>query len=276
MDLARHLKVLWRYRLIVAVGVLLGIALAILAAFHVPSFERRGSELWSVQSDTMVTQPGFPWGRVTLPPQATAPIPGTEESTAPRDQGLEFADPGRFSSLAMLYSVLAVSDRVRERLPERVAPEQVQAQAYDATGNGSTFLPIIRLTTQAESAEKARRLNLQAQEGLKELIEEEQRDNDIEPNQRVRLTSLNAPSRPLLLSGPSMTPSLLALMLCILGAVALAHVLEALRPRYAPGDADAFSGIAAFDPPVADFPDDDGVVDGYDRRTGHVTDRVTQ
>lgn len=276
MDLARHLKVLWRYRLVVAVGVLLGVALAILAAYHLPSFERRGIEVWSVESDTLVTQPGFPWGRVTLPPQASAPIPGTEESPATTDQQLEFADPGRFSSLAMLYSVLAVSDRVRERLPGRVAPEQVTAQAYDATGNGSTFLPIIRITTQAESAEKARTLNLQAQKGLKDLIEEEQRRNDIEPNQRVRLSPLNAPSRPLLLSGPSMTPSLLAFMLCILGAVALAHVLEALRPRYRSGDADAFSGITAFEPPVADFPGGNGAVDGYDPHPRHVPDRATR
>jgi hypothetical protein len=254
MDLIRHLKVLWRFRVIVLLAGLLGIALAVLAAYHVPSMERRGFEVWAVESDTLVTQPGFPEGRVTLPPQA-APIPG-EEQTEESKQNQEFADPGRFSNLALLYSVLAQSDQVRARISTPTAPGQVQAQAYDATGNGSTFLPIIRLTTQAGSAEAARKLNLEAQKGLKELIEEQQRDNQIVPNQRVRLSALNEPTQPRLVSGPSLTPSILALMLCLLGAVALAHILEALRPRDKDAlsefendefDDDAYSTLRAFD-----------------------------
>jgi hypothetical protein len=229
MDLIRHLKVLWRFRVVVILAVLFGIGLAVLAAYQVPSMERRGVEVWSVESDTLVTQPGFPEGRVTLPPQV-APVPG-EDTAETTKQNLEFADPGRFSSLALLYSVLAQSDQVRARIPTPTAPGQVQARAYDVTGTGSTFLPIIKLTTTAGSPQAAMKLNMEAQQGLKDLIEEQQRDNDIAPNQRVRLSALNEPTQPMMISGPSLTPSILALMLCLLGAVALAHILEALRPR---------------------------------------------
>jgi len=47
MNLARHISVLWRFRAIVGLGLLLGIVLAFVAAFHVPSMERRGVEKWS-------------------------------------------------------------------------------------------------------------------------------------------------------------------------------------------------------------------------------------
>jgi hypothetical protein len=236
MNLARHLAVLWRYRRVVALGVILGIALAIMAAYKVPSMERRGMELWSSQSDIFVTQPGFPWGRVTLPPTAELPAAGEPLPTAPTEGGtgangesLEFADPNRFTNLAHLYSVIALSDEVRARLPERPGPGQLEARAYDVSGNGTAYLPIVRLTTNSTTAEGAVTLNQHAIEGLKEMLSSEQRKADIPANQRVRLSELNAPSAPMLIQGRSTTASILAFMLCVLGAVALAHVLESLR-----------------------------------------------
>jgi hypothetical protein len=233
MNLARHLAVLWRYRRVVALGVLLGIALAILAAYQVPSMERRGVELWSSQSDIFVTQPGFPWGRVTLPPTAELPAAGEALPETPAEgsngESLEFADPNRFTNLAHLYSVIALSDEVRARLPERPGPGQLEARAYDVSGNGTAYLPIVRLTTNSTTAEGAVTLNQHAIEGLKEMLSSEQRKANIPANQRVRLSELNAPSAPMLLQGRSTTASILAFMLCVLGAVALAHVLESLR-----------------------------------------------
>lgn len=241
VNLERHLSVIWRFRGVILAGAFLGCALAALATFKItlagglPSVERRGTQVWSTESDTFVTQPGFPWGRVTLPPQATAPVTPDGATQAPQptpDRGtLEFADPTRFSNLAMLYSVIAYSDRVRARLPERPSANQVKATAFDATGNGTTFLPIVKLTTQAETPRKAQLLNIHAIDALKDLLTEEQRRNSIPANQRVRLNVLNAPTAPKLLAGPSLTPAFLAMILSLLGAVALAHVLESLRPR---------------------------------------------
>src|SRR3954465_8672900 len=101
MNLERHLQVLWRYRLITALGLLFGIALALLAAFKVGpgGLERRGSEQWTSTSNVMVTQKGFPWGRVTLPNSAAVgQAAGTDPSASAtpqsgEDSRIPFADP---------------------------------------------------------------------------------------------------------------------------------------------------------------------------------------
>src|SRR4051794_6481912 len=72
MNVARHAAVLWRFRAITATGLVLGILLAILASYRVsfaggPSLTARGTETWSATASLLVTQPGFPEGRVTLP-----------------------------------------------------------------------------------------------------------------------------------------------------------------------------------------------------------------
>jgi hypothetical protein len=237
MNLARHASVLWRFRSITFLGLLLGIALAVLAAVKVPEMQRRGTETWSAQSDIFVTQPGFPWGRVTLPSQNQQnPLPKTQAQAQPSatsspGSDLQFADPSRFSSLALLYSVIAYSDQVRTKLPGNPAPSQIQAQAIDATGNGTVYLPIIRLTTQAATGAAAMKLNGDTIAGLTDLLETNQKRANIPSESRVQLSVLNAPKSPALVKGRSLTPSILAFILCMLAAVAVAHILEALRPR---------------------------------------------
>jgi hypothetical protein len=227
VDLPHHLQVIWRQRLIVAIGAVLGIVLAILAAYHIPSMERRGKETWMSQSDIFVTQSGFPWGRVTLP--GSEVVAGTDGATS--DSSAKFADPTRFSALAMLYSVMADSDRVRELLPRRLRPGQLEATAVDATGNGTSFLPIIRITTRASTAGGAKTLNKEALKGMETLLTGEQESNGIPASDRVQLSTLNRPSDPVLEVGRSWTASILALLLACAGAVFVAHLVEGLRMR---------------------------------------------
>jgi hypothetical protein len=237
MNLGRHFSVIWRFKGVIAGGVTLGIILGILAAFHVPSMTRRGVETWQTQSDILVTQRGFPWGRVTLPQQAVSPAAaqagatGGDTGTGTQGSGLTFADPGRFSSLALLYSLIAYSDQVRGLLPEHPTRDQIQAAAVDATGNGTSFLPVIRLTTKGSSSAGAIKLNAAAFGAFQKLLRQQQNDSHISDNQRVQLSVINKPDHPQLLSGPSKTPSILAFMLCLIGAIAVAHMLDSLRPR---------------------------------------------
>src|ERR1044072_2187774 len=102
MNLARHISVLWRFRAIVGLGLLLGIVMAFLAASNVPSMEPRGVEQWSSDSSIFVTQEGFPWGRVTLGDTTVPGMPSAETSGG--DSKTPFADPARFSNLALLYA----------------------------------------------------------------------------------------------------------------------------------------------------------------------------
>lgn len=233
MNLERHLSVLWRYRLITLSGILLGAFIAFVAAFDVThGLERRGTEQWSSVSQIFVTQEGFPWGRVTFP---VATDPGSADAATPLtadgkvDDRIKFADPTRFPNLAFLYSFLTNSDKVRGKLPGPPAPEQIQAVPLDPTGRGDAFLPIIQLTTSADTAKGAVLLNRQTMEGLKSLLKDWQDEADIATKDRVVLSTLSKPSAPVLIAGRSLTPSLLAFMLCVILSIALAHILEGVR-----------------------------------------------
>jgi hypothetical protein len=240
MNLARHITVLWRFRAVVLVGLLLGIVLAVLAAYQVPSMERRGGETWTAESDVLVTQRGFPEGRVT--PCIPTATPGTQ---TPADAPC--ADQGRFVQLALYYAQVAVSDEVRTQLPERPARGSIAARNVDATGNGQGWLPIIKLTTTASSADAAVALNTHTIDALRDYLQTNQKSSDTPADDRVQLSILNQPSA-LLLSGRSLTVSILVLMLCLLGAVAVAHILENLRPRQS--FAFDFDPALDFEPPV--------------------------
>jgi hypothetical protein len=226
VDLSRHLAVLWRYRVVTAIGVGLAILLAVLAAYKPSSsgLEKRGMSTYSSSSRLLVTQAGFPEGRVVLP----APPLGQEQK--PNTQG--FADPARFMALADLYTKLILSDEVRRQIPERPTAAQVDAEPI-ASVSGAPILPIIELTTRATSATSARALNLHTVAALRGLLKQRQASNDIPVGERVQIGILNAPSRGFLTGSPSHTASILALLLCLAGTVALTHLLEAIRLRRA-------------------------------------------
>ena len=131
----------------------------------------------------------------------------------------------------MFYSVLSNSDRVLADLPEKPSRDQIEALPFDATGNGTTFLPIIKLTTLADSAKGAVQLNVHAYRAFRDTLTQDQRKNNIPVEQRIQLDVLKAPAAPILVSGPSLVPSVLALMLCLIAGLAAAHILESLRTR---------------------------------------------
>lgn len=236
MNLARHASVLWRFRRVTAAGVVLGIVLAILASYSVGSggLTPRGSETWSAVSQILVTQPGFPEGRVTLPEKqldnavTSDGQPAVEENAPPNDQ-VEFADPARLAALGDLYSKFLTSDEVLRRVPEHPPAEAVMASPF-ASSQGGLLLPVIQLTTMAPSSELARRVNLNTYNALLDFIDERAKANDIPQAKRVELQLLVAPELTLV-AGRKPTASVLVFMLILLGTVAVTHLLEALRNR---------------------------------------------
>jgi hypothetical protein len=230
MNLARHAAVLWRFRRITAAGLLLGIFLAVYASYNItPSgLEPRGTSTYTSQSQLLVTQPGFPEGRSVLP---TSPVLGaaTEEPEVDPDR-LEFADPNRFLALADLYTKLIVSDEVLSRIPGQPSPAQIMASPLPGV-SGAPILPIIQLDTVATSPEGAQTLNANTAEALRDLLAERQEKNEITQAQSVQITTIKAPSPGALANGPSRTASILALLLVLIGTVAVTHLLENLRNR---------------------------------------------
>jgi hypothetical protein len=262
MNLATHAAVLWRFRAVTITGILLGIVLAVLAAYKVgwdggPSLEPRGSETWKSESSLLVTQAGFPEGRVVLPETT---LPGTVPTTPdpPPDTGdkkLEFADPLRFAFLAQLYAQLAVSDRVLEAVPGK--PDRDQIEAVPVEGLAATQLPVIQVATTAATAEAARDLNTNLVKALQDVLASDQERADISSQQRTRVDLLSAPAAPTKTAGRTLTSSILALLLCLIGAVAVAHLLAAIRDRREGGWGEADTGIALADEQFG-WDDDDG------------------
>lgn len=247
MNLPRHAAVLWRFRVVTIVGVALTLVLSVMASYKVSlsggfKMEARGESVWSSDSSMLVTQLGFPEGRVTLPEAPELKTDATGEAAAtPADQ-LQFADPNRFGGLADLYSQLAMSDRVRLRTPEKATPTQVTAGALQGA-SGGVILPVIKLTTSAATQKGAQDLNQHMIEALRGTLKEDQTKNHVPEKQRVELVMLNAPSAGYLLSGPSKTTSLLAFVLGLLGTLALTHLLAALRGGSRGRNEDSLEGI---------------------------------
>lgn len=232
MNLARHAAVLWRFRAVTAAGLFLGIFLAILASYSITThgLVARGTATYGSQSQILITQNGFPEGRVVLP---TAPLTGsTADGAKPKvdPNQLEFADPNRFLALADLYTKLLVSDEVRGRIPEHPSPAQIVASPLPAV-SGAPILPIIQLDVQSTSAVGATQLNRHTIEALRKVLEEQQAKNNISPAQSVQIRTVSAPSPGALTAGPSHTASILALLLCLIGTVAVTHILASLRPQ---------------------------------------------
>lgn len=230
MDLARHAGVLWRYRWVTAGGILLGIVLAVLGSYKVTTsgLEPRGSSTYTSESQLLVTQAGFPEGRSVLP--TPPPTDGLTPQPAEDDNELQFADPSRFMTLADLYSTLIVSDEARSLIPEKPSASQIIASPLPAV-SGVPVLPIIELTTTADTAAGAQALNMHTADALRELLRERQAKADIAPAQRVQIQAVNAPSPGALTGRPSHAGSIIALLLCLIGTVAVTHLLEMLRTR---------------------------------------------
>jgi hypothetical protein len=235
MNLARHAAVLWRFRAVTVAGLIIGLLLAVLASYKVPSFERRGTSVYTSDSQILVTQRGFPEGRVVLPsaPPASGSATGTPSSSPASTKGgagpVEFADPGRFINLTDLYTQLITSDQVLGRIPGHPPASMITAQPLP--GNSNSILPIISLSTVGPTAEAAHGLNVATVKALRGLLADEAATNKISQDQLVELSMLKAPSRGTLVSGPGHTASILALLLCLIGTVALVHLLESLRNR---------------------------------------------
>jgi hypothetical protein len=218
---------------VTATGLALGLVLAVLASYKItleggPSLATRGESTFNSESQILVTQPGFPEGRVTLPEAPVLGSGGTDEDAKVDPDRIEYADPARFMQLADLYTQLLGSDQVRKRIPEKPKPTQITATAVPAT-SGAPILPIIHLVTTAPSATGANNLNMNSIAALRDLLKEDQAKAGILPAQRIQLRILKAPTKGQLVAGPSKTGSILALILSIIGTIAATHALAAIR-----------------------------------------------
>jgi hypothetical protein len=246
MNLRRHLNVLRRFRVIVAGGVVVGVALATLAIFKVSSsgLEWRSTQTFQSTSTLNVTQHGFPDGRVIL--ADSNKVPNSPEEVQKAKEADQFADPGRFANLAVTYAYYAQSEAVRKLIKPTPAPEQVTITPVPAGWNTSATLPLLTLETTSEDPVTAKELNQSVISALRGYIEREQARNKIPTDNRVRIDVLTPPSEASVLIGHSKTPAIIAFILVMAATLALVYVLDNLYPPkgravshddFGPGDA---------------------------------------
>jgi hypothetical protein len=237
MDLLLYLRVLWRFRLIVAAGLALALLLAVLAYANISldgglKLEPRGTETWQSQSVVLITQTGFPYGRAV--PQYSDADPDSGTPSVP------LGDQDRFAALAQIYSKLANSDQVRVALSDDVAiPGEVMAEA--TVNESGQPLPLMTITATSNTASDAQKLANRTMDAFRAYVEEQQERAGIAAAERTRLEVLERGEEPLLIAPRKKTLPGLVFFAVMIGTLGLIYILENLRPQPrttpAPGEA---------------------------------------
>jgi len=237
MDFGLYLSVLWRFRALVVLGLLLTIGLAFLSFVRVdwaggtPKLAPRASETWSSTAVLLVTEKGFPWGVSSLQDPET--LQALAEGRSPKPNERLYSDPTRFQTLAVLYSRFAVADAVRKEVAA-----DLPRGSYTATPvkieDGGNYLPMIGIVATSDSSAGARSVAKRATGAFQSYLERLQRDNQIPVERRVEVQVVNAASAATLVSGRSPLKPLMIMLLGLALTFGLAFALENLRPRARP------------------------------------------
>jgi hypothetical protein len=213
MDLQLYGRVLWRSRILVAIGLTLAFLLALLSFTKVsvddnglPTLTYREPEQWVSYATVFVTEKGFPWGQLSS----------------------AGGDPARLTSLAIIYSQLALSDDVRN-IMLRQGPLEGSIEAATVTGSGDDALPLVRIAALAPSAAKAKKLAARETTALRRYIANQQRTNGIRPGNRVALEVVSRPSSGALYTSRGKTRPVVVFLAVLIAFCALAFILENFR-----------------------------------------------
>jgi hypothetical protein len=226
MNLGLLFRVLWRFRLLVAGGLVLAVALATVSVFRISleGVEYRADEEWHSVGTLFVTQPGFPWGRSVL--DEVVPLgPDGEAGYVPR-----YAEGARFQGLAILYAQLAKGDAVRQ-IMLRDGPIEGEYDAAAVRAEDGTTLPLVAIGGHAESPELAEEIGRRAVEAFLLYLRQEQERSEIPAAARIQVEVVEQPGAAVLVEGRRLTRPIFLFVLVLSATVMLAFALENFRPR---------------------------------------------
>ena len=233
MDLQLYARVLWRFKVIVLLGLVLALMLALFSAVRIgrDGATYRNTELWSSTIRLLVTQSGFPEGRLYSQEQPElGEDPATVVPSASR-LGIPVVDPGRFNQLAILYAELATSDPVRQ-LTRRQGPIRGQIIARPLRDlESGTLLPLIDVMAISTSPRGAMLLAARASNALSTFLEAQQRANNVPKADRVVVQTVVQPKGALLFRPRSKTMPIVVFLVVMFAVVGLAFLLESVKPR---------------------------------------------
>jgi hypothetical protein len=226
MDFQLYARVLWRFRLLVAIGLLLATTAALVSIVRVGSdgLTYRDNELWSSKTRLGVTQIGFPWGRLFAEPAS----PTTK---APPKGEIPIANPARFNELAVLYAELATSDPVLRLVhPNELIGEKIVAMPLRAAESG-TMLPLIEVTAISTSPQRAIQLARRSASAVSTYLSDQQRANRVPAADRVVIEEVLRAKEAKLFQPRSKTMPVVIFLALVFATVGLVFLLENLRPR---------------------------------------------
>jgi hypothetical protein len=229
MDLQLILRVLWRFKLLVGVGILLAITLAVLSYIKLPTDGKityRQAESWESLSQILVTSKGFPWGSTGNAPEV--PVAPEKLKTDPN-----VLDPVHLTGLAAIYVRIATSDPVI-RVIERDGPLNGTLAAYpvssDDNGNGEP-LPMVSFAAVGQTPQAAESLAKRHVDAFVKYIEAEQRRSGIPSKERVVVEVARQPQPATLLVERKKTRPMVVFVAVMIAVIGLAFALENVRPR---------------------------------------------
>jgi len=224
MDLALFARVMWRFKVLVGGGLLLAVVLAVLSTAKLsvvdgkPTLTYRKPAVWQSQTSLLITQPGFPWGRIAA---------STTPSSSPGSPAT-YLDAGGLANLTTLYTRLATSDPVISQLR---LPRTESVSSQPVVDESDHILPIVGILGLAPTPREAARLSIRAADIFRKYVEDQEQAAGIPVNQRIVLRIVNRVSPPLLVLGHKKTVPILAFLIVLIATVGTAFVLENLRPR---------------------------------------------
>jgi hypothetical protein len=219
MDVKLYFRVTWRFRYIVAGGLLLATALAFLSLVRVDlthgTLKYRSAEKWQSSAQLLITQPNFPLGKSSV----------------------QLGSDERLAGLATIYANLASSDPIR-RLILADGPLQphdmVQAFPVTSPVDNNLILPLVEIDGIAASPERAPILAQRATDAIRKYVTEHQRASGIPENDRVVVQEIKRPLAASLLQGRSKTLPIVVFLTVMAAVFGLVFMLENLRPRIRP------------------------------------------
>jgi hypothetical protein len=218
MDLRLYGRVIWRFRFVVAIGVVLAIVLATLSFVRVsPSgLSYRQSQDFSASTTYLLTGSGGPAYDVYTAGGSKSPL--------------------ALSNLAALYATVATGDAVHQRLLKSGPLHGiVTANSFVNTQTSQKYpLPLLAITADASSPGRAVALARRAANAFEGFITDQQDAANIKPANRVQLLVVNHPKQAVLVTGRKKTLPAVIFLTILTATLGLAFVLENLRPRVHP------------------------------------------
>ena len=212
MDLGVYARVLWRFKFLVAGGLLLAILLATLSLAKVSlshGVTYRKPLTYESTSTVLLTKKGFPYGSL-VDAVGTAPL----------------------TSLATFYAQLASSNAIKERLQLRqgLTGGIDGRPVIDRSSGSSVFLPMVAIDGFSTSPRAAVELAGRATQAFIDYVRQQQGAAKIPAANRVVLQVMDPASGASVVAPRKKTLPIMIFVLVVSATLGLAFALENLRP----------------------------------------------